>query len=267
MQSKDRDYTNGPILRGLVSLALPIILANILQSAYQLIDTFWLGRLGAFAVAAVSLSFPVFFLILSVGAGVTIAATIIVSQFKGADNQRQVDYSSSQSVLVIFFLSAVLAVIGYYGAGPLMRLVGAGPEILDESIAYFQVSSIGFVFLFMFFVFQSLMRGIGNVWLPMYIVLGTVFLNLVLDPLFIFGYGPIPAYGVAGAAWASVVTQGISAVIGLALLFGGKMGIHIRLQDMKWDLPWIQRLFKIGFPASLDPVSYTHLTLPTIYSV
>lgn len=189
MQPNKKDFTKGPILGGLISLAVPIILANILQSAYQLIDTFWLGRLGAFAVAAVSLSFPVFFLILSVGAGITIGATVIVSQYKGAKNQRQVDYSSSQSVLIIFVISVFLAVIGYFGAGPMMRLVGAGPEILDESISYFQVSSLGFVFLFMFFVFQSLMRGIGNVWLPMYIVLGTVFLNLVLDPLFIFGLG------------------------------------------------------------------------------
>ncbi len=252
MESKNKDYTKGPILRGLIQLAVPIILANILQSAYQLIDTFWLGRLGAYAVAAVSLSFPVFFLILSLGAGITIGATVIVSQHKGAQNQRQVDYSSSQSVMIIFFISTILSAIGYFGADPLMRLVGAGPEILDESIAYFQVSSFGFIFLFMFFVFQSLMRGIGNVWLPMFLVLGTVFLNLILDPLFIFGYGPIPAYGVAGAAWSSVATQGISAVVGLILLFRGKIGIRIRISDMKWDYPWIRRLFKIGFPASLD---------------
>jgi len=252
LQSKDKSFTDGPILKALISLAIPIILANILQSAYQLIDTFWLGRLGAYAVAAVSLSFPVFFLILSIGAGITIAATVIVSQFKGSGNQEQINYSSSQSVLVIFLLSILLAFAGYFGAGPMMRLVGAGPEILDDSIAYFQVSSLGFVFLFMFFVFQSLMRGIGNVWLPMYIVLGTVFLNLILDPLFIFGFGPVPAYGVSGAAWASVLTQGGSAVIGLGLLFKGKIGIHIRLRDMRWDFPWIKHLFKIGLPASLD---------------
>jgi Na+-driven multidrug efflux pump len=72
-----------------------------------------------------------------------------------------------------------------------MKIVGAGPEILKDSICFFQVSSFGFVFLFMFFVFQSLMRGIGNVYLPMFIILGTVLLNLILDPLFIFGWGPI----------------------------------------------------------------------------
>src|SRR5690606_38503526 len=227
-------------------------MANILQSAYQLIDTFWLGRLGAHAVAAVSLSFPVFFLILSVGAGITIATTVMVSQSRGSGNQFQVNYSSSQSILIIFLIAITLSVVGYYTARPLMTLVGAGPEILEDSIRYFQVSSLGFVFLFMFFTFQSLMRGIGNVWLPMFIVLFTVFLNLVLDPLFIFGYGPIPAYGVSGAAWASVITQCLSAVIGLWILFRGKRGIHINLRDMKPDLVYIRRLFKIGLPASMD---------------
>lgn len=249
---KSKNYTEGTIWRNLLQLAIPIILANTLQSAYQLIDTFWLGRMGAHAVAAVSLSFPVFFLILSVGAGITIATTVMVSQSKGSNNQRMVDYSSSQSILVIFLISVSLSVLGYYTARPLMTLVGAGPEILEESIRYFQVSSLGFVFLFMFFTFQSLMRGIGNVWLPMYIVLLTVFLNLILDPLFIFGYGPIPAFGVAGAAWASVFTQGISALIGLWILFRGKRGIHIRIRDMNPDLTYVRRLFNIGIPSSMD---------------
>ncbi|WP_373056563.1 MATE family efflux transporter [Zunongwangia sp. H14] len=245
-------FTEGKIFQSLLRLALPIIFANILQTAYQLIDTFWLGRLGANAVAAVSLSFPILFLVLSLGGGLTLAGTVIVSRYKGAENQQQVNYSSSQTVFVIFFISVFLAALGYFAAPPLMRLVGAGPEILSESISYFQVTSWGFIFLFMFFVFQSLMRGIGNVLLPMYIVLATVFLNLVLDPLFIFGYGAVPGYGVAGAAVASVITQGISSAAGLFILFRGNKGIKINWADMKPDLVWTRRMFRLGIPASLD---------------
>src|SRR5690554_750 len=191
--------TKGSIFRSLVSLAIPIILANIFQTAYQLIDTFWLGRLGANAVAAVSISFPLLFLVLSVGSGLTLAGTVIVSHYKGAEDQHGVNFSSAQTVFIIFIVSIFLSVIGYTSAAPLMKLIGADPEIFTDSVTYFQVSSIGFVFLFMFYVFQSLMRGIGNVLLPMYIVISTVFLNLILDPLFIFGFGPIPGFGVAGA--------------------------------------------------------------------
>ncbi len=249
---KKSKITEGKILSSLITLALPIIFANILQTAYQLIDTFWLGRLGAEAVAAVSLSFPILFLVLSLGGGLTLAGTVLVSRHKGADNQRLVNYSSSQTIFVIFIISLFLAAFRYFAAPGLMKLVGAGPEILTDSVKYFQVTSLGFIFLFLFFVFQSLMRGIGNVLLPMYIVLFTVFLNLVLDPLFIFGFGSIPGYGVAGAAVASIITQGISALVGLLILFRGKRGIKINWADMKPDLPWTKKLFKLGIPASLD---------------
>src|SRR5690554_7405794 len=100
---------------------------------YQLIDTFWLGRLGANAVAAVSLSFPILFLILSLGGGLTLAGSVIVAQAKGARNQKNVNYSSSQTVFVIFFLSIFLSVVIFYVSEPLMQLVGAGPEILARS--------------------------------------------------------------------------------------------------------------------------------------
>ncbi|MDR8390035.1 MATE family efflux transporter [Aliifodinibius sp. S!AR15-10] len=249
---KKENHTEGSILHSLVSLAIPIILANIFQTAYQLIDTFWLGRLGANAVAAVSISFPVLFLVLSVGGGLTVAGTVIVSHYKGADDQRGVNFSSAQTVFIIFIVSILLSVIGYTTAKPLMRLVGAGPEIFADSVTYFQVSSLGFVFLFMFYVFQSLMRGIGNVLMPMYIIIGTVFLNLILDPLFIFGFGPIPGYGVAGAAIASVFTQGLSALASIIILRRGNNGIKIHWSDMTIDISWIKRMFDLGIPASLE---------------
>ncbi len=100
--SKKNKFTEGRIISSLLSLAGPIIAANILQSAYQLIDTFWLGRLGADAVAAVSLSFPLLFLVLSLGAGLTLAGTVMVARYKGAENQQMVNFSSSQSVFLIF---------------------------------------------------------------------------------------------------------------------------------------------------------------------
>ncbi len=249
---KKNKFTEGKIISSLLSLALPIIFANILQSAYQLIDTFWLGRLGADAVAAVSLSFPLLFLVLSLGAGLTLAGTVMVARYKGANNQKMVDFSSSQSVFLIFLTSIVLGVISYFAAGPLMKIIGAGPDIIDNSVLYFKVSSLGFVFLFIFFIFQSLMRGIGNVMLPVYIVLFTVVLNAGLDPLFIYGYGPIPGYGVAGAAVASVITQALAATIGLSILFRGRHGIKISLSAMYFNMENLKLTFNIGFPASIE---------------
>lgn len=246
---------NKHILNSILKLAFPIIIANVLQTMYQLVDTFWLGRLSANAVASVSLSFPILFLVVSLGGGLTLAGTVIVAQHKGAGDQRMVNYASSQTVMVIFFISIILAFIGYFSAESLMSLIGAGDELIDDAVVYFQVSSWGYIFMFMFFVYQSLMRGIGNVLIPMYVVFGTVILNLLLDPLFIFGYGFIPGYGVAGAAIASIITQAISAIIGLYILFKGKRGIKIRVPFMRWDFKWVKNLFSLGLPASLDQSS------------
>lgn len=250
--NKKNKFTEGKLINSLLSLALPIIFANILQSAYQLIDTFWLGRIGADAVAAVSLSFPLLFLVLSIGAGLTLAGTVMVARYQGAENQKMVDFSSSQSVFLIFLTSIVLAIVSYFAAGPLMKVIGAGPDIIEDSTTYFEVSSLGFVFLFIFFIFQSLMRGIGNVMLPVYIVLCTVILNAVLDPLFIYGYGPIKGYGVAGAAVASVITQAVAATIGLVILFRGKHGIKISLSSMYFNMENLKRTFNLGLPASIE---------------
>ncbi|MDN3669050.1 MATE family efflux transporter [Echinicola jeungdonensis] len=249
---KESKYTEGKIFHALTRLAIPIILANVLQTAYQLIDTFWLGRLGAHAVAAVSISFPILFFILSLGGGLTLAGTVLVSQYKGSQNQRMVDFISSQTVFIVFIVSVFLALTGFYTARPLMKLIGSGPEILEDAVSYFKVSSLGFVFLFLFFVFQSLLRGIGKVLLPVYVILVTVLLNLGLDPLFIYGYGPIPGYGVAGAAVASVITQGLSAVVGIYVLWKGKYGIQIHWSEMKLNFKWIKELFRLGIPSSLE---------------
>lgn len=249
---KEKVFTEGKLLNSLVRLAFPIILANILQTAYQLIDTFWLGRLGANAVAAVSLSFPILFLILSLGAGLTLAGTVLVSQHKGANDQVMINKASSQTVFIVFLISVGLAIIGYIGSGPLMRMIGAGEEVYKDSVDYFRVSSLGFVFLFIFFVFQSLMRGIGNVLLPVYVILVTVLLNLILDPLFIYGWGPIPGFGVAGAAVASVITQGLSAAAGLYIMLKGKHGLQIHFSEMKWNWPWTKKLFSLGLPSSME---------------
>jgi len=106
--------------------------------------------------------------------------------------------------------------------------------------------------VFGFAMFQAVMRGIGQVTLPLYIVLGTVLLNFILDPLFIFGWGPLPATGVAGAAWATIGTQTVAAVIGLGALLGGRYGIHVQWADFRPDWAFVQRAFWLGFPASIE---------------
>ncbi len=244
--------TEGPILRSLAALTVPIVFANILQTGYQLTDTFWVGRLGAGAVAAVSLSFPVVFLLISLGSGLGIAGTILVAQHKGRRDQERVNYVSAQTVVMMLAASVVVTVVGTLASAPAMRLMGAAPEVVRDAISYLRISFLGMVFLFGFFVFQSLMRGVGDVTTPMLIVLGTVLLNLGLDPLFIFGWGPVPAFGVSGAALATIGTQAVAMAVGFAMLLGGRRGIHVHLRDLRPDLGLAASMFRLGLPASIE---------------
>jgi len=247
-----RDATDGPILRALVTLSVPIVVTNVFQSLYQLIDTFWVGRLGADAVAAVSLSFPILFFLISVGGGMSVAGAVIVAQTFGARDQAATDRAAGQTLLVVTVVSVALSVIGYVLSAPLVGFFRPERAVETMAVDYLQVSFLGLVAVFIYFVFQALLRGVGDVRTPMIVVAGTVVLNFFLDPLLILGWGPVPAYGVVGAAWATIIAQGIAGAIGLAVLFSGRYGIHLRLGDMLPQRDMVAKIVRLGVPSSVE---------------
>ncbi len=246
------NLVHGPVLQSLITISLPIIGANFLHTAYQLTDTFWVGRLGAAAIAAVSISFPVIFLIVSLGGGLSIAGTILVAQYKGKNDIKAVNHITAQTFFAVFVISAVLACVGFFGSPGIIKLMGAEKEVFTDAVSYMKISFAGTIFMFAFMVFQSLMRGVGDVKTPMYIILATVLLNLVIDPLFIMGYGFVPAFGVSGAAIATIICQGISAVTGIWLMVKKKRQIQLHLKGFRPDFPLIKKMFVLGIPASIE---------------
>jgi putative MATE family efflux protein len=249
---KSAPLLEGPIVASLLRLAIPIVLANVLASAYQLTDAFWVGRLGGSAVAAVSVSFPVIFVLIAVGLGFGIAGSTLVAQYMGAGNQPMVNHVAAQTLLMVALTSVILGAIGYVIAPGLLHLMGVAPEVYDGALQFMRVSFVGLVTVFGFAMFQAVLRGVGQVTLPLYITAGTVLLNFVFDPFFIFGWGPFPAAGVAGAAYATLATQTLAAVIGLLALLTGKYGIHLRWSDFTPDWAFVKRTFVLGFPATIE---------------
>jgi putative MATE family efflux protein len=242
----------GPVLKSLIRLAVPIVVANLLQAAYQLVDAFWVGRLGGSAVAAVSISTPITFLSMAIGIGFALAGSILIAQYFGAKNESMVNHIAAQTLLLVVSISVLLGAIGYLLSPFFLHLLRVSPEVYSNALGFLRVSFIGLVFNFSFFVFQSIMRGVGKATLPVYIVLGTVLLNFALDPLFIFGWGPIKAQGVMGAAIATLFTQAIASVTGFVILFKGRHGIHVRQKDFIPDWQHIKKAFNLGFPASIE---------------
>ena len=251
-KTDSKHFLEGPVLSSLIKLSLPIVLANMLQAGYQLVDAFWVGRLGGAAVAAVSISTPVIFLSLALGTGFALAGSILIAQYFGAGKMETVNHVAAQTLLLILIISILLGFVGYVVSPYFLKLLGVTPQVYDGALSFMRISFIGLVFNFTFFVFQSIMRGVGNVMLPVYIVAGTLLLNFALDPLFIFGYGIVPPMGVMGAALSTLITQMLAAGSGYYILFRGKQGVHIKWSDFRLDLTHMKRAFNIGFPASIE---------------
>src|SRR5680860_87447 len=124
MDSKTSKLLEGPIIKSLFTLAVPIILANILQATYQLTDAFWVGRLGGAAIASVSVSFPIIFLSIAVGAGLAVAGSTLIAQYVGAKKVDMVNHVAAQTLLMVAITSVVLGAIGYFLTPTLLHLMG-----------------------------------------------------------------------------------------------------------------------------------------------
>lgn len=282
-----RDLTSGSLLRPLLALAAPIVVTQLLQVLYNLVDTFWVGRLGQDAVTALSFSWPPVFVLIALGGGLTLAGSVLVAQNKGADNLERVNEVAGQTLAFVTLFSVVLGAVGYLLAPTFLRLIGAEPgtDVFTYSVDYMRVIFVGVWFMFGFFVFQSLLRGWGDTKTPMYLMAVSVAVNVVLDPVFIFGFRANPlfeivgleglqaslyaatgftGYGVQGAAIATITSRALAAIPGVALLFTGHLGLSLSLSDLVLERETVRKIISVGYPASIEQssgaLSYTAMT-------
>ncbi|SDJ34885.1 putative efflux protein, MATE family [Halovenus aranensis] len=246
------DLTSGDIGKPLFFLSMPIVVTNLFQTAYNLADTFWLGQYNTDALAAISFAFPMVFLLISLGMGVSVAGSVLVAQYTGANAEREAEYAASQTVTFAALISFVLGTTGYFFVETFLDVMGASEDVLPLASSYMEVISLGLVFMFGFFVFVALMRGYGDTVTPMLVMFGSVVLNIILDPFVIFGWGPFPELGIQGAAVATVFSRALALVVGLGIMFRGTRGVQIHLRDMVPDLGYLRRLVRIGLPASIE---------------
>jgi putative MATE family efflux protein len=252
-KSRDEfDLTSGDVGKPLFYLSLPIVVTNLLQTAYNLADTFWIGQYSTNALAAISFAFPMVFLIISLGMGLAVAGSILVAQHTGAGQEGEAEYAASQTVGFAAVAAVVLGAVAYVVVGDILALLGASPDVLPLATAYMEIISLGIFFMFGFFVFISLMRGYGDTITPMLVMLGSVALNVVLDPFLIFGWWIFPRWGIEGAAIATVFSRGLALAVGLWIMLSGRRGVRIRPRDIVPDLHYGRRLVRIGVPASVE---------------
>ncbi len=247
----EHDLTIGSIRKNLFHMAWPLMLGMLFQTAFNIVDTIFVGMLGPKELAAISLTFPVVFVFIAIASGLAIGATSLVAQEIGAKNYKKANNIAEHSLLFALLFGIIIAVLGILFSPFLFSFMGATPSVLALTMSYSNTIFIGFIFLFVGFIAMSLIRAQGNTKTPMKYQLFAVLLNVVLDPIMIFGLLGFPALGLIGAAIATVFSRIIMALLNFAYLLRDKTKIKLRPKDFSLDLSIIKRIVFVGLPASI----------------
>ena len=243
---------NGPIVGTMVWLAWPVIVANLVNMSYNLIDAFWLGKLGKVAFGAPTVCWPLIMLFYSVGMGYAMAGIALISQYTGAGDKRMAEKSAGQLISFLFLGALALSGIGYLSISQVLSLIGVPQNIYPLAISYARIIFLGMPIVFFVFAFNTIANAIGDTRTPTILNVFSAVANIVLDPIMIFGLLGFPALGVAGAAIATVISRSIVSIVGGYFLFKGFKGIRISLADLKIEKWWLRRVFSIGTPLSIQ---------------
>jgi putative MATE family efflux protein len=252
----EEGITSGSLARPMLRLAWPIVVIQLLQVAYNLADTIWLGRYDVGAVGAISLAFPLVFLLISVAGGFTTAGSILVAQYTGAESEGSAGKVAGQTLSFVSLLGMGLGVFGFFVTRDLLALLPTQQETAQEIVplaaGYMEVILLGAPFMFGFFIFSALMRGYGDTKTPMRVMIVSVVLNVVIDPIMIFGVGPVPELGIQGAALATVFSRGVATAIGLHYLFRTDAGPDVKLSHLYLDPDTVKQIVSLGVPSALE---------------
>ncbi len=241
----------GSLLKSIFKLGIPIALNSLVQTLYNLADTFWLGKMGREALSAPIISFFILFLVISVGLGLSMAGTTLVAQYKGAGKEEDARRATGNLLFFITVISVLFSAAGVIWDRQLLELLKTPPDAFEMTRSYFRIMMMGMPLAFPIFAYQSVMNGYGDTLTPLKITLVSAAVNVVLDPLLIFGWLGFPRLGVEGAALTSVVSRGLASGIGIYLLFSGKKGLRLNWAHLKPDWKRVPLMVKIALPSTI----------------
>jgi len=248
-----RNREDSSLVVQLLQLSLPIMISNLLQTLYNMADAYFLGKLGKEAISAPSITMNISNFIIVFGAAFSIAGTTMLSQAYGAnkDDHNRLNFLASQIFTVNTIMGILVMVVGFFLTTPLLILLKVPSGLtFDYTYQYMSITFLTMPFLFGDFILRGILQGVGDSITPLYVQTFAVLLNVVLDPIFIFGLGPINAMGVSGAAWATFIARMLSCGISVSILFRGFKKVQVRKEFLKPDKPTLTMMGKIGLPAA-----------------
>jgi putative MATE family efflux protein len=247
-----RDLTSGSLHRNIWYLALPMTLETGIMNVAQVLDTYWVGRLGSAALAAVTISITIRWVINSMANGLGIGGMAVVARRIGARERAAAEHATWQTILLGLVVSLVLGSLGLAVARPLLILLGADAEVLPLGLAYLRVAFGGMFTLILTFVINAMLRGAGEARLAMMVLFLSTATTVVLEPLLIFGLGPLPPLGMVGSAWANVLGFGAGLALQVMILLRRQARIGINPRDLRPDFPLMGRIIRIALPSTIQ---------------
>lgn len=241
------DFTRGSIIKQLIVFSGPIMLTNLLQTSYQIVDSLWIGNLlGAKALGAVTISGTIVFTVLSFVIGLNNAALTILSQQKGRDDQEGLKRYLNAFVVILSVMAILLSFLGYFFSETLLNILGTPDDLMAQAKIYLQINFVGILFLFGYNFISTVLRAIGDSKTPLRFVMIAVALNIVLDPLLIAGLN----LGIKGAAIATILAQGSAFIYGLIHVLYKGLIPFTRPKLPTWQE--VSLILNLGIPSGLQ---------------
>ena len=260
--------TTGPLVPSIWRLSWPAMITVALHNIFSLVDMFYVGRLGPEALGAVAVCGTLLGLVFTLALGISIGSVALVARFVGDNDLRAAEEVAYQTIILALLCYVAMAFLGYVFTPPLLRLLGARGEVLRLGTSYLRVLSLGSLTIFLGFSLNSVLRGAGDVQTPMKIMGLAIILNIILDPLLIFGLWGFPRLEVAGSALATVIARGIGAVLLFRVFFSRHHLFNLKFGSLRLNLDLMKRMAKIGIFGSLQMLirSFAALVLMCIVS-
>ncbi len=263
VSTKDKttaDFTKGSVIGAIVRMGLPSMIGFMSGHLYSLADMYWLAGLPQreTAVAAVTIFSNILWFFFSFNQLIGTGSVAIISRRYGEKDFDRAEAAIKETFLLKWTFALVFGIIGYFFVEDMLYLAGARGEAITMGVEYGRIIFLGMGFSYCAFSVYTAMRGVANPNMAMGIMLGSTLLNIVLDPLFIFGYLGFPAMGVVGAAVASVISYTLAFIIGMALFFNGTTNVRLHLKGrIPVSIGSACRLLKIGIPAWISSMSFS----------
>lgn len=246
LSGKEQDFTNGSIRKAVILLAVPMIMEMMMESVFAVVDIFYVSKVSVNAVATIGLTESVVTLIYAVAIGLSMAATAIVARRIGEKNRQGASQAAVQVIFLGIVVATIISAVGILYPKEILQLMGAEPDLIEEGYGYTQVLLGGNVTIMLLFLINAIFRGAGDASIAMWVLVVSNGLNIILDPIFIFGLGPVPAFGVEGAAIATTIGRGTAVLFQLLVLFYGWSKIKVALKDLVFRAAIMVNLIKVS---------------------